>query len=77
MRRPPFLHAVLAALRHRDATGEGQRVDIAMLDATLAMTDLVTNFHSMGISGEADAGGGIIETFAAGEGHFIVTVTSC
>lgn len=65
---------VLAALRHRDATGEGQYVDIAMLDATLAMTDLVTNFHSMGISGEADSAVGIIETFAAGEGHFIVQV---
>lgn len=63
---------VLAALRHRDATGQGQYVDIAMLDATLAMTDLVTNFYSMGITGEADSAVGIIETFAAGEGHFIV-----
>lgn len=65
---------VLAALRHRDATGEGQRIDIAMLDATIAMTDLVTNFHSMGISGEADSAVGIIDTFAANDGHFIVQV---
>ena len=63
---------VLAALRHRDATGEGQFVDIAMLDAAVAMTDLVTNFYSMGIAGEAESAVGIIETFAAGEGHFIV-----
>ena len=63
---------VLAALRHRDATGEGQYVDIAMLDAAVAMTDLVTNFYSMGIAGEAESAVGIIETFAAGEGHFIV-----
>ena len=63
---------VLAALRHRDATGEGQYVDIAMLDAAVAMTDLVTNFYSMGIAGEAESAVGIIETFAAGEG-----ISSC
>ena len=39
---------VLAALRHRDRTGEGQYVDIAMFDSMVAMTDLVTNFWSMG-----------------------------
>jgi crotonobetainyl-CoA:carnitine CoA-transferase CaiB-like acyl-CoA transferase len=31
--------AALAALRHRDATGEGQHVDIAMMDAFLATDD--------------------------------------
>src|SRR5690606_11322759 len=40
---------VLAALRHRDRTGEGQYLDIAMLDAMVAMTDVVTNFWSMGV----------------------------
>ncbi|MEL7210196.1 MAG: CaiB/BaiF CoA-transferase family protein, partial [Actinomycetota bacterium] len=39
---------VLAALRHRDATGRGQHVDIAMLDALLSMTDVVTNLWSLG-----------------------------
>ena len=42
---------VLAALRHRDATGVGQHVDIAMLDAMVAMTDIVTNFWSLGLRG--------------------------
>ena len=41
--------AILAALRHRDRTGEGQYVDIAMLDAMVAMTDVVTNFWSLGV----------------------------
>jgi len=39
---------ILAALRHRDRTGEGQFVDIAMLDAVVAMTDVVSNLWSLG-----------------------------
>ena len=65
---------VLAALRHRDATGHGQRIDIAMLDATVAMTDIVTNFFSMGIANEQECGFGIVETFAARDGHFVLQV---
>ena len=48
---------MLAALRHRDRTGEGQYVDVAMLDAMVAMTDIVTNFWSMGLrTAELEAG---------------------
>ena len=47
---------ILAALRHRDRTGEGQYVDIAMLDAMVAMTDVVTNFWSLGVRPEPDKG---------------------
>ena len=39
---------ILAALRHREHTGVGQYVDIAMFDAMVAMTDIVTNFWSLG-----------------------------
>ncbi|MEQ1785918.1 MAG: CaiB/BaiF CoA-transferase family protein [Acidimicrobiales bacterium] len=64
---------VLAALRHRDATGVGQHVDIAMLDAMVAMTDLVTNFWSLGLRDGALAPL-IMDGFRAGDGWFIIQV---
>ena len=39
---------VLSALRHRDRTGEGMRVDVAMFDVMIAMADVVPNFWSLG-----------------------------
>jgi len=45
---------VLAALRHREYTGAGQLVDVAMLDAMLSISDVVTNFWSMGLRSEPD-----------------------
>ncbi len=46
------LIGTLAALRQRDRTGRGQHVDIAMFDAMVAMTDIVTNFWSLGVRPE-------------------------
>ncbi len=63
---------VLSALRHRDCTGIGQHVDVAMLDSTVAMTDIVVNFFSMGIESEWGSGVGIVDTFAASDGHFVL-----
>lgn len=64
---------ILAALRHRDRTGEGQYVDVAMFDATVAMTDIVTNFWSMGLR-DGDLGPLIMHGFRARDGWFIVQV---
>src|SRR5437763_393976 len=64
---------VLAALRDRDRTGEGQQVDVAMLDATVAMTDIVANFWSMGLEG-GDVGRFILDGFRAADGWFIIQV---
>lgn len=64
---------VLAALRHRDVTGEGQLVDVAMLDAMVAMTDIVTNFWSMGVQ----SGGTnelICEGFKASDGYVVMQI---
>ena len=63
----------LAALRDRDRSGEGQRVDVAMLDATIAMTDIVANFRSMGLQG-GDIGPLILHGFRARDGWFILQI---
>jgi crotonobetainyl-CoA:carnitine CoA-transferase CaiB-like acyl-CoA transferase len=65
---------VLAALRHRDSTGLGQRIDIAMLDATVAMTDIVVNFASMGIPRMGALSAGILDSFRAADGWFVMQV---
>jgi crotonobetainyl-CoA:carnitine CoA-transferase CaiB-like acyl-CoA transferase len=64
---------ILAALRHREATGRGQYVDIAMFDAVLAMTDIVTNFWSMGLR-KGELGPLIMHGFRAKDGWFILQV---
>src|SRR2546430_10678029 len=42
------LHATigtLAALRHRDRTGEGQLVDVCLLDSALTMVEIPTSYY--------------------------------
>jgi crotonobetainyl-CoA:carnitine CoA-transferase CaiB-like acyl-CoA transferase len=63
---------ILAALRHRDATGEGQRVDIAMFDATVAMTDIVTNFGSLGMHRLNEPKNVVLDPFRASDGWFVL-----
>lgn len=65
---------LLAALRHRDRTGLGQYVDVAMLDAMVAMTDIVTNFWSMGLRPDGPGPLLIMHGFRASDGWFIVQV---
>jgi formyl-CoA transferase len=64
---------VLAALRHRDRTGRGQYVDIAMLDSMIAMTDIVTNLWSMGLR-RGELGPLILHGFRARDGWFVLQV---
>ena len=64
---------ILAALRHRDRTGRGQYLDVAMLDSVVAMTDIVTNFWSMGLRDGA-TGPLIMHGFQADDGWFVLQV---
>lgn len=64
---------VLAALAHRERTGEGQHVDVSMMDAMVAITDIVTNFWSLGL-GEGQLGPQIMHGFRAGDGWFVLMV---
>lgn len=64
---------ILAALRHRDRTGHGQHLDLAMFDATIAMTDLVANYWSMGLTAGEPAPL-IMHGFRARDGWFVLQV---
>jgi crotonobetainyl-CoA:carnitine CoA-transferase CaiB-like acyl-CoA transferase len=64
---------ILAALRQRDATGRGQYLDVAMFDATVAMTDIVMNFWSLGLENGA-IGPLISHGFWAGDGWITIQV---
>ena len=63
----------LAALRQRDRTGQAQRVDVAMLDAMVAVLDVVPNFWSMGMP-MGTPWPGILHGFRAGDGWFMLQV---
>jgi formyl-CoA transferase len=64
----------LAALRHRERTGLGQHVDIAMYDAMVAMADMVPFMASMGVEQIATGGPWIIDSFRAKDGYFVVEI---
>ncbi len=63
---------IQAALLHRARTGKGQQVDVAMLDSMLAMTDVITNFWSLGV--RENTLEGIMTGFRASDGWFAVQV---
>ena len=68
---------VLAALRHRDATGLGQHVDVSMFDSMVSLCDLAVNYWSMGQRREPDEEQSlplILDSFRSADGWFMVQV---
>ncbi len=71
--------AILAALRHRDATGEGQVVDMALLDTQVAMlANLGANYlvtkKAPGRAGNAHQNIVPYQVFEVADGHLILAV---
>ena len=71
--------AILAALRHRDATGQGQVIDMALLDTQLAMlANLGANYLCTGVAprrmGNAHQNIVPYQVFEASDGHLILAV---
>lgn len=70
---------ILAALRHRDATGEGQHIDLALVDAQMAwLINEGTNFLTSGKLPErrGNAHPNIVpyDAFACADGHVLLAV---
>ena len=71
--------AVLAALAHRERTGEGQHIDLALLDAQVAMLanqnmNYLTTGKAPGRAGNAHPNIVPYQTFATADGHVILAV---
>ncbi|MEM8811210.1 MAG: CaiB/BaiF CoA-transferase family protein [Pseudomonadota bacterium] len=72
-------NAVLAALRHRDATGEGQHIDLSLVDSQIAwLINEGTNYLTSGLEplrrGNAHPNIVPYQTFETADGHAIVAV---
>src|SRR5207245_9669832 len=66
------LHATigtLAALHHRDRTGEGQLVDCCLMDSALTMVEIPTSYYLA--TGEEGGGGGR-PAYKAKDGHGVI-----
>ena len=71
--------AILAALRHRDATGQGQAIDLALLDTQVAMlANLGAGYLTTGVAPQraGNAHQNIVpyQVFEVADGHLILAV---
>jgi formyl-CoA transferase len=70
------LHATigtLAALRHRDRTGEGQVVDCCLLDSAITMVEIPTSYY---LATGQEGGEGGRPPFKAKDGYVVISASS-
>ncbi len=70
---------ILAALRHRDATGEGQHIDLSLVDSTMAWlinegTNFLTSGNAPKRQGNAHPNIVPYDAFPAADGHVLLAV---
>ena len=70
---------ILAALRHRDATGEGQHIDLSLVDAQMAWlinegTNYLTSGHLPQRRGNGHPNIVPYDAFACADGHVLIAV---
>jgi crotonobetainyl-CoA:carnitine CoA-transferase CaiB-like acyl-CoA transferase len=70
---------ILAALRHAERTGEGQQLDVSLLDCQIAVLgNLAANFHLTGETprrfGNAHASIAPYQVFPTADGHVVLAV---
>jgi crotonobetainyl-CoA:carnitine CoA-transferase CaiB-like acyl-CoA transferase len=73
--RTTALHATigcLAALRHRDRTGEGQIVDVCLLDSALTLVEIPTAYY---LSTGEEGGEAGRPPYKATDGHVVISAT--
>ncbi|HJU18749.1 MAG TPA: CoA transferase [Stellaceae bacterium] len=69
------LHAtigMLAALRHRDRTGEGQEIDVCLMDSALTMVEIPTSYYLA--TGEEGGEAGR-PPYRAKDGHVVISAS--
>src|SRR5712664_2131574 len=69
------LHAtigMLAALHHRDRTGEGQVVDVCLMDSALTMVEIPTSYY---LATGQEGGEGGRPPYKAKDGHVVISAS--
>ena len=73
-----LMNGILLALHHRDMTGEGQQVDVAMLDSAFSLMENYPSIVSMGHeapprSGNRDVSITPFDAFPCKDGHVVIS----